>query len=190
MSAHLLSTPVFFGKDASGRLSVQRVAVSEYATHLADYFYTGPHHLDYRVLNGHGLLNYLAEVLRTSLKHKSATDAVTCDLILYKEPDAETGATMLRGISEYELSSPGERAQLIDQAIADGSYRFMRLVISHRTDNLQGELEGYLEPLRITSRHRAANLEQELLSIVAVGDLLDITSEVIEAHTIANERIG
>lgn len=189
LSAHLLTTPVFLGKDDSGRLGVQRVAVSEHAPHLADYFYTGPHHIDYRMLNGHTLLNHLAGALKKSGMHKGQAEPVRCDLILHKEIDGATGSTTVHCISEFELSSPAERAQLIDQAIADGSYRFMRLAITHRTDNMQREIEDYLEPLRTASRHRAAKLEQELLGIFAVGDLLDITSEVIEAHTIASSRV-
>lgn len=188
LSAHLLSTPVFFGKDDRGRLSLQRVAVSEYSPQLADYFYMGPQHLDYRALNGHALLKHLADALRKPSKNNDAAESVQCDLILYKESDADTGATPVRCVADFELSSPGERAQLIDQAIAGGGFRVMRLVVTPRTDNVQREVDSYIEAVRTVSRHRAAKLEHEVANISAVGDLLDITSEVLEAHAMTSPR--
>lgn len=188
LSAHLLSTPVFFSSDDRGRLSLQRVAVSEYSPQLADYFYIGPQLLDYRAFNGQALLKHLAEALRKAGKNKQPGELLQCDLILYKEVDAQTGATAVRCVADFELSSAEERAQLIDQAITGGALRVMRLVVAARTDNVQREVESYIESARAASRHRAAKLEQEIANVSAIGDLLDITSEVLEARAMASMR--
>lgn len=175
-AAHLQTTPVFIAKDETNKPIITHVGVSEKAPELADFFYVAKNTLDYRALCQTDILDYLGNVPRAGAAR--ANPAV--DLYLYKDEDPETRKPLVRAALSSQLLEPNARLGFVRKALASGACRFFRVVTHRCSSSDKPELESYIEGAREASRARASQLTQELDSLIAAGELTDITREMVQ----------
>ena len=184
LSTHLLGTPFFVGQDANKKYAVRKIAVSVLAPELADFFYAGQHEMDYRGINTPALLQLLNDRLATRGKNKASETILDTEIYLYKEIDAETGKPVMRTAFSFDFTAIHEKLVFINKARASGSFRFFRTKLVSCQPANKPDLESVIGTARNASRARTAQLEQELGSMAAAGELCDITNNVIAMLTI------
>ncbi len=191
LSAHLLTMPFFLARLSDGKIVLHKVAVSEYATELADFFYRKKHFLDFRALTAPSMITRFYDAMKNHIKSvTSGTRAVVnndLEIYMYKTKD-EQGNTIIESALNAELRTTEEKLAFIRRAMASGDYRFMKIVVAGIRKLNPQVVDAIVNTIRELSPHRANALQKEVEEIVGYGELIDITNNIVYAMERAAEN--
>ena len=177
LAAHLLVTPVFANESSGSNLEICRIAVSEHSVELADYFYTDDGMLDYRGLTKPSIGFAMRVRLEARLKAQTGDHAL--EIYFFKITDSLANETLFESATNAELPDMRARLEFINTGITTGTFRAF-IVKPHPIGDLDPYAqESIFDGVRRVSRHRAAQLEHEMKSLIAYGELIDITQDVL-----------
>ena len=109
-------------------------------------------------------------------------EPITQILFISIEDKTEQVEKAVRVKFDIELSTPELRSYFIKQALEKGSFFCLRLKISRTNQPDLDYLNTELSYISAYAIHRSKQIEQEIMSVVAVIQYLDITHEVLFSH--------
>lgn len=177
LAAHLLVTPVFASESSGSNLEICRIAVSEHSAELADYFYTDDGVLDYRGLTKSSIGSALHACIAERAKAQIGDHAL--EIYFFKITETQLNGTLFESATSIELKDMRARFDFINTGITTGTFRAFIIKPYLIRDLDSYAQESIFDGIQRLSRQRAVQLEQEMKSLTAYGELADITQDVL-----------
>ena len=173
----IVSVPFFIGQDEQYHVYVRYIGVSESSSPLLWFFRTEDDQYDLAMIIQDANIRSL--VREGSLFEPRQAKAVDTVLYLYKDVDSNTGDERVAGRMESDLAEPAERSNLIRRARESYDFRFVQLSVSAVGELMPGELDARFAAIRRSNPHHYKNLRERLAQVIGLGDLVDVTEEVL-----------
>ncbi|WJW76237.1 PilZ domain-containing protein [Thiohalobacter sp. IOR34] len=183
MVCNLPVIPFYIVREEEGGGCLHRVALPEASSPLAEFFRLPDGSHDFSWLSDSRLILALYQQIGKMARQAQAEHArpphVELEVYCYKAVDPQSGECRLHTATELDFDSEGERELFLVEAAASGEFRFLKLLLSYSEELNRVELDNSLEPIRSQSRHRVARLQEQLLSIVGCGELIDVSDQLL-----------
>lgn len=168
--SELSTLPFFISKTPDESYLLSQIAISETAHPLLTFFTDGQNRPDLRALANPSLLQELMSALKTSKSGYYETE-----LYVYRNANRE-----LHYGSSSDFASTRLRQEFIQQAQQAPDRRLMLVRVSPSQGFHENEFEAEFESLRQQSKNQAKLLTDDLQNVVAVGDLIDLTPQILQ----------
>ncbi len=183
LAENLINIPFFMAKDDQGAVVVQKLALNETPCRLADFFRQPDGSYDLGPLIETKRVYYLYDGV-SLIARKESVDGCTEDSIeiyiyMYREPAQPGRAPELHSLADFEESEEVTRERFLRDAIRSGSYCFIKVSATPISEMYNLEVDRVIEGIRENSRHRAFKLKESFLSIIAQGEIVDVTPQVL-----------
>ena len=183
MTAESAATvPFFVLKNIDTGEREVKVALPREPGSFAAFFEVAPGEHDFSPLADPQRLARMLSDLRT---HKSAELVV----YLYKHWVPDQSRFELRAACDADFGSAYDKFVFIREAL-EHDHCFVKLGLAPVCRPKETELHAVIEPLMAKSAHRANRLQSDFEQIVAVGDVTDITRQVMEAGNLPTSPDG
>jgi len=98
---------------------------------------------------------------------------------MYREPAQSGRAPVLRSLADFEESDEVTRAEFLREAVKSGNYCFIKVIATPISEMHNLEVDRVIEDIRENSRHRAFKLKESFQRIIAQGEIVDVTAQVL-----------
>jgi hypothetical protein len=173
----LISVPFFISQDENFEIQVRHIVVSEVSSPLLWFFRTDDDQYDLAMVTQDANLRNLVNAGSLFEPHKAKP--VESLLYLFKDVDDQTGQDRVVGRMESELADAQQRSALVKRAQQSYDYRFIQLSVSAVGSLMEGELDHRFAAIRRSNPHHYKTLRERLAQIIGLGDLIDVTEEVL-----------
>lgn len=174
MAAESAATvPFFVLKNIDSGEREVKVALPREPGSFAAFFEVAPGEYDFTPL---AEPQRLARML-SDLRSNKTADMV---LYLYKRWDAESSRFEIQAACDGDFGSAYDKFMFVREAL-EHDHCFVKLGLAPVCRPKETEVHAVIEPLMAKSAHRANRLQTDFEQIAAVGDVTDITRQVMEA---------
>ncbi len=167
------TVPLFVLRDPETNDRSIKVALPQYGGSLAEFFEVAAGQYDFGPVGAPDRLVRLTSDLR-----KSGVAETT--IYLYKRQLPGTAQFRIHAAAEPEFEDAQHKEAFIAEAL-NYDHCFVKVTVSAVRPPSDGELQAVLEPLAARSPHRASKLQSEFAQVMAVGDVVDVTRQVMES---------
>ncbi len=185
-AANLATIPFFLARSEEGGALVQRVAVPEASSALADFFRDDRGEYDFSWLTDSRLVpavySQVLELARAANADEQRPPPCEFVMYFYKTEDEHAGGHVIHWANGLEFEDDSAREEFIRTALDSGIYRFLKIMATYTLPEDKQEMERALEQIREQSRHRAFKLQEQLQAVVGCGELVDITEQIAIAY--------
>jgi hypothetical protein len=164
--------PVFMYKDKETSTLQLRFGVPEVPSAVTSFFELSEGQMDFNPINHAERLNYIYNTLK---KQTSASLAI----LMYKEKIPGEARFRIHSLADFELQDDGTGRQFLEGAY-EHDYCFIKLFLSRPHAPPVFEVDQILDELKAYSHAHASKMAQEFDSLVAVGDIMDLTRQISE----------
>jgi hypothetical protein len=186
LGANLPGVAFFIGRNEQGGAHLQFVGVPESACPLVDYFRTGDG-LDFRFLNEPRVVAALYDavqiLLRQSRDAAHAPSPFELEFYVYRELDELTGETFIHAASELDFTTDDAREAFLARLVERDDWRCLKVAATVARTLDDKALERMLDSVRSQSKHRAIGLSDLVHSLVACGEIVDLTPQWLALRT-------
>lgn len=183
LADNLINIPFFMAKDDEGSIIIQKIALNDEPCRLSDFFRLPDGSYDFSPLIETKRVYYLHDGLSLIARKESidgrAEDSIEAYIYMYREPAQPGRPSVLRSLANYEMSEDVTREQFLREAIKSGDYCFIKISATPISEMHNIEVDAVIDGIRENSRHRAAKLKEGFQRIVAQGELIDVTAQVL-----------
>lgn len=183
MAAESAATvPFFVLKNFDSGEREVKVALPREPGSFAAFFEVAPDEYDFTPLADPQRLARLLSDLRANK---------TADLVvyLYKRWSAEQNRFELHAACDADFKSAYDKFMFVREAL-EHDHCFVKLGLAPVCRPKDTELHAVIEPLMLKSAHRANRLQSDFEQVAAVGDVTDITRQVMEAGNLPTSPDG
>ena len=186
IARNIVGLPFFIARGEAGGGVLQQVAVPDEPVPLAEFFRMPDGGYDFSFLTDPRLVlalyQQIGSMARDAQTEHRRPSPVEMEVYCYRERDEATGVEILHAATELEFNSEEERDAFIDRALAAERHCFVKLTATYSLEMNKLELDKAVDFIRGQSRHRAARLQEAVLSVMGLGELVDITAQVALAR--------
>ncbi len=183
LADNLIGIPFFMAKDDDGAVIVQKLALNETPCRLAGFFRQSDGNYDLSPLIDTKRVYYLYDGVSLIARKESvdgrAEDSIETYIYMYREPAQPGRPSVLRSLAEFEESEEVTREQFLCEAIKSGNYCFIKVTATPISEMHNLEVDRVIEDIRENSRHRAFKLRDSFQRIIAQGEIIDVTAQVL-----------
>jgi len=183
LAENLISIPFFMAKDDDGAIIVQKLALNETPCRLAGFFRQSDGNYDLSPLIETKRVYYLYDGISLIARKESvdgrAEDSIETYIYMYREPAQSGRAPVLRSLADFEESDEVTRAEFLREAVKSGNYCFIKVIATPISEMHNLEVDRVIEDIRENSRHRAFKLKESFQRIIAQGEIVDVTAQVL-----------
>lgn len=183
LAENLINIPFFMAKDDDGAVIVQKLAFNEAPCRLAEFFRQSDGNYDLSPLIETKRVYYLYDGVSLIARKESvdgrAEDSIETYIYMYREPGQPGRAPVLRSLADFEESEEVTREQFLRDAVKSGNYCFIKVIATPISEMHNLEVDRVIEDIRENSRHRAFKLKESFQRIVAQGEIIDVTAQVL-----------
>ncbi len=163
--------PLLVYKDLEEMITYTRIALPDHRSTFVQFFETAPKHYDFSPLN---VSRRLAE-LSTHLR--KGEDAVMT-VYMFKKPDRNQHQFEILSATDSEFESDSDRKQFFDEAMQH-DHCAVKIRVDKALTPERIEVNATIERLYECSPHQTNKLLQEFNQLYAVGDVIDVTQQVM-----------
>lgn len=175
MAAESAATvPLFILRDPETNDRVIKVALPREPGSFAEFFEVEPDVYDFSSAATVERISRLTGELRRS----AVAEMV---VYLYKRQLPDEARFEIVSAADVEFANDGERADFIAEAMLHDRC-FVKVIVAGVRAPRDTEIGAVLEPLSTRSPLRASKLQEEFRHMLAAGDIVDVTREVMEAQ--------
>jgi len=167
------TVPLFVLRDAQTNDRSLKVALPQHGGSLAEFFEVSVGQYDFGALGEPERLARLTSDLRKN-------NVAETTLYLYKRQMPGTAEFRIHSAAEAEFEDAQAKEAFIAEAL-NYDHCFIKVAASSVRPPRDGELQAVIEPLAARSPHRASKLQSEFGQVMAVGDVVDVTRQVMES---------
>lgn len=183
IAENLIGIPFFMAKDDAGAVIVQKLALNDMPCKLASFFRQPDGNYDLSPLIETKRVYYLYDGVSLIARKESidgrAEDSIETYIYMYREP-AQTGrAPVLHSLADFEESEEVTREEFLREAVKSGNYCFIKVIATPISEMHNLEVDRVIEDIRENSRHRAFKLKESFQRIIAQGEIIDVTAQVL-----------
>ncbi len=171
------TVPLLILKEPETGDRIVKVALPKDPSAFARFFEVTPNEYDFSAIADPARIAPLTVDLR---KNTSAEIVV----YLYKKPASSGAPFAIVASSEDEFQNRRERQEFIAEAFHH-EHCFVKIVAAAVREPSDSELREVLESLMARAPLRATKLQAEFSRVAAVGDMIDITRDVMDAEALA-----
>jgi c-di-GMP-binding flagellar brake protein YcgR len=183
LAENLISIPFFMAKDDDGAVIVQKLALNETPCRLAGFFRQSDGNYDLGPLIETKRVYYLYDGVSLIARKESvdgrAEDSIETYIYMYREPAQSGRAPVLRSLADFEESEEVTREQFLRDAVKSGNYCFIKVIATPISEMHNLEVDRVIEDIRENSRYRAFKLKESFQRIIAQGEIIDVTAQVL-----------
>lgn len=183
LAENLINIPFFMAKDDTGAVVVQKLALNETPCRLASFFRQSDGNYDLSPLLETKRVYYLYDGVNLIARKESvdgrAQDSIETYIYMYREAAQAARAPVLRSLADFEESEEVTREQFLRDAIRSGNYCFIKVIATPISEMHNLEVDRVIEDIRENSRHRAFKLKESFQRIIAQGEIIDVTAQVV-----------
>ncbi len=183
LAENLINIPFFMAKDDDGAVIVQKLALNATPCRLADFFRQSDGNYDLSPLIDTKRVYYLYDGVSLIARKESvdgcAEDSIEIYIYMYREPAQPWRAPVLRSLADFEESEAVTREQFLRDAVKSGNYCFIKVIATPISEMHGLEVDRVIEDIRENSRHRAFKLKESFQRIIAQGEIIDVTAQVL-----------
>jgi hypothetical protein len=166
------TVPFFIQKDAATNDRIVKSALPRAPSSFAEFFEVAPGEYDFSPLAVPQRLTKLTSNLR-----KNGTSELT--LYMYKRRLPGQPRFVIYSASDFGFENEAQRSEFIREAL-ENDYAFVKAIAGPVIRPKATEENAAFEALMDLSPHHAAKLKAQFDRIVAIGDIVDISRQVME----------
>lgn len=171
---NLLTLPFVVSRDGQYRHWLTRVGISEQADPLLWFFRDEAGEFDFSGVGSPTVLKPLL-VAAHLINDRPKGALFSAEAYLFKDFDPRVGYEVTHAITSLQLKDEPRKA-LIAAAHDKFEHRFLRVQLMAAESFPDAEYDEELQFIRTNGRHRASQLHEEFHSVVAFGELLDVSA--------------
>ncbi len=162
--------PLLLSRDSSSGERAIRVALPAQPGPLAEFFEVAPGCFDFSAL---AVPTRLADMM------KEPARGAQCSTVLYlfKRPLPNGHEFEILAASAEQLRDPQERARFVTAA-EECDFRIVKVMVAPARELAEHEINAVLDPLSASAPRDTRELRRKLAGIVAIGDIVDVTTHV------------
>ncbi len=176
------TVPFFVLKDLESGKREVKVALPRVPGSFAAFFEVALGEYDFSPLAEPQRLGRMLSELR-------AQKTADLTLYMYKSWSSETSRFELHTACDADFSGAHEKFAFVREAL-EHDHCFAKLVLAPVCRPKETEVHAVVEPLMSKSAHRANRLQTDFEQIAAVGEVIDITRQVMEAGNLPTSPEG
>ncbi|MCC2614711.1 PilZ domain-containing protein [Aestuariibacter halophilus] len=131
-------------------------------------------------------LDFIQYTLKNIKTHKMP---VMRELFVAFDPRQSSAKSAIRSCFTDQFHDDEERLEFINQAIGSGQFIAIKVFLARTGRPDMERLQSELNYIGTYAIHRAKELEEQLWGIVGVGDLVDVTDEVLLRYRFSRQHI-
>jgi hypothetical protein len=167
--------PILIKKDESRKNHVS-VALPEEKCTFVEFFEVKPGEYDFSFINVSTRLSRLV----AGIKKGQSSEII---IYLYKKLNESTGEFELFSAADYEFEDQTEKRNFLNEALAS-DYCILKVLAGKLQQPQEVEINAIIDPLTDRSPHLSKRLKTEVSTFVAIGEVVDITRQVIESENL------
>lgn len=114
---------------------------------------------------------------------------LTRELFVAFDPSKDKVADAIKSYFADQFSTDEQRRQFISQALFDGQFVALKVFLARAGRPDIEKLQSEINYVGVYAVHRAKVLEEKLWNVSGVGDLIDVTDEVMCRYEFPSEKI-
>jgi hypothetical protein len=150
-----------------------RFGKTTYPTPLIDFLEVADGKYDFNFLSDCGRLTRIIQQL-------SVSGSSELTLYLCKERHYNTPSFVIRSLADFEISDEATQHKFVQHAM-DHDFRCVKVIVTQPKAPPQAEIDQVINRLTQLSPSKSERLKDEFGSLVAIGDVVDITGLVTES---------
>mgnify|MGYP000135566704 CR=1 FL=1 len=128
-------------------------------------------------------------VNRTLAKIKPHERPEMRELFIAFDPSKEAIGDAINSYYTEQFTQPEQRRQFIAQALQDGQFIALKVFLARTGRPDFDTMQSELNYVGVYAVHKAKSLEEQLWNVAALGDLIDVTDEVLRRFEFAESAI-
>ena len=122
-------------------------------------------------------------------KLKTNEPPLTSELFVAFDPSKDNISDAIKSQFIEQFTSDEQRREFISQALFDGQFVAVKVFLAKTGKPDIEKLQSEINYVGVYALHRAKVLEEKLWNVSGVGDLIDVTDEVMYRYDISPEKI-
>lgn len=169
--------PMFFFPSKADSTPFAKVGLTRQPSHLAAFFEIADGRFDFSAITAPVCTSYLWN----EMQQRGRGEVI---LYLIKERLPDQPRYRISAVADFDFADRAERGEFLRDAVGK-DFRIVKIVMSPPRSPSPPDLAQIIKRLEQISAPRAARLREKYENLVAVGDLLDITTNFEEMRYIA-----